>query len=342
MNDGRLLYCKTKPYLRGDDVKVVQEALKKAGFDPGISDGIFGPRTARAVTAYQKTMKIKADGIVGPQTWGLLFAPTPAEEKRNLRLNDSGDDVKLLQKLLCHFGFNCGAEDGRFGGKTDAAVRTFQRKMGLLTGIGIVGPRTWGALQAPSLERFKLWGFLVLMHERDYTFMVKEFQAAMSIKKDGKVGAVTLGKLIEEPIVPRFAEEDMRCQCPGYCSGFPAGHVSIGIRVLAERVMRETEKQISGVQYYIPSRVNKHINSALAGGYRCAKWNKERGGASGSRHLKGLAMDIGVLNAAGNHNSAMRLAFEKNWLNMNTQGGVGHSASKIVHGDTDGKRRWAY
>ena len=336
----RLLSNTGKPYLSGDDVRAVQQALKDAGFDPGAIDGKYGPKTAKAVKAYQKAMKIKVDGIVGPQTWGVLFAPKP-DVKRNLRRNDTGEDVKRLQKLLNYFGFLCGAEDGIFGAKTDAAVRLFQKKMKLKVD-GIVGSQTWGAITAPSLECFKQWGFIILLHERDYKFMVKEFQAAMSIRKDGIVGTNTLGKLDEKVIVPRFTEEDMRCQCDKYCGGYPVGRVSLGIRVLAERVMRETEKDQKGIQFYITSRPNKHINSALAGGYRCKKWNKERGGASGSRHLKGLAVDIGVLNASGKHDSKMRLAFEKNWLKMNTQGGVGHSASKIVHGDTDGKRRWKY
>ena len=56
----------------GDDVKLLQEALNKAGFDCGAVDGIFGKNTKKAVEAYQKSRGLKADGIVGRQTWTSL------------------------------------------------------------------------------------------------------------------------------------------------------------------------------------------------------------------------------------------------------------------------------
>lgn len=39
----------------GDDVRLLQDALKYANFDCGTSDGIFGPMTERAVQALQST-----------------------------------------------------------------------------------------------------------------------------------------------------------------------------------------------------------------------------------------------------------------------------------------------
>jgi peptidoglycan hydrolase-like protein with peptidoglycan-binding domain len=60
---------KRNDYLRGDDVKAVQKALKAAGFNPGDIDGVYGPMTAAAVVAYQMAMKLVVDGIVGPKTW---------------------------------------------------------------------------------------------------------------------------------------------------------------------------------------------------------------------------------------------------------------------------------
>lgn len=57
----------------GSDVKAVQARLRKLGFLDGKADGIFGKLTRKAVLAFQKDQGIKADGIVGPVTYGCLF-----------------------------------------------------------------------------------------------------------------------------------------------------------------------------------------------------------------------------------------------------------------------------
>lgn len=51
---------------RGEEVKVLQSKLNL------IPDGIFGPLTAEAVKDFQRVNGIKADGIVGPETWSKL------------------------------------------------------------------------------------------------------------------------------------------------------------------------------------------------------------------------------------------------------------------------------
>lgn len=60
-------------YLKGDDVKAVQEALKAIGFDPGKIDGVYGQKTVAAVVAFQTARGLAVDGIVGPKTWAALF-----------------------------------------------------------------------------------------------------------------------------------------------------------------------------------------------------------------------------------------------------------------------------
>lgn len=49
-------------------VREIQRAVRKAGFDPGPMDGIFGPNTAAAVAAYQADRELLVDGEVGPDT----------------------------------------------------------------------------------------------------------------------------------------------------------------------------------------------------------------------------------------------------------------------------------
>ena len=64
-----------------------------------------------------------------------------------LEKGSKGDAVKALQILLIGHGYSCGkyGVDGDFGDDTLAAVKKFQKAMGM-TADGIVGPKTWAAL----------------------------------------------------------------------------------------------------------------------------------------------------------------------------------------------------
>ncbi|MEV5366677.1 peptidoglycan-binding protein [Streptomyces cellulosae] len=56
----------------GAQVAEAQCLLRRAGFPPGDIDGIYGPRTERAVLRFQREAGLVEDGIVGPHTWGAL------------------------------------------------------------------------------------------------------------------------------------------------------------------------------------------------------------------------------------------------------------------------------
>lgn len=56
------------PLMKGDLVKDVQRALRKAGFHAGPIDGVYGPQTASAVQAYQLSKGLLADGETGSRT----------------------------------------------------------------------------------------------------------------------------------------------------------------------------------------------------------------------------------------------------------------------------------
>lgn len=57
---------------RGSKVKELQERLNELGFDAGTPDGIFGRGTERAVKAFQKSVGLDDDGVVGNMTWRAL------------------------------------------------------------------------------------------------------------------------------------------------------------------------------------------------------------------------------------------------------------------------------
>ena len=50
----------------------IQGALAKAEFYKGKIDGIMGPKTRRAIKAFQKSRGLKADGVIGPRTQNAL------------------------------------------------------------------------------------------------------------------------------------------------------------------------------------------------------------------------------------------------------------------------------
>lgn len=56
----------------GSYVEMVQLALRRAGFSPGVLDGQFGSQTLSAVRGFQRANGLVADGIVGNQTFARL------------------------------------------------------------------------------------------------------------------------------------------------------------------------------------------------------------------------------------------------------------------------------
>lgn len=90
LTDNILSYKDAAP---GDPVKQVQQLLLDAGFDPGGVDGMAGPKTAKAVTAYQKAKGLPATGTITHDTMqALIGEPTPVP-RPNARPAAPGPDV---------------------------------------------------------------------------------------------------------------------------------------------------------------------------------------------------------------------------------------------------------
>lgn len=60
--------------MSGEDVRFLQTKLKEYGFMREKVDGFFGQNTLISITNFQREMRIKPDGIVGPLTWNNLLA----------------------------------------------------------------------------------------------------------------------------------------------------------------------------------------------------------------------------------------------------------------------------
>ncbi|MBO3100389.1 peptidoglycan-binding domain-containing protein [Cellulomonas fengjieae] len=134
----------------GESVAIIQRVVGTP------ADGRFGAATRAAVVAFQRAHGLVADGIVGPLTWAAIvsvanggtgIAPVTATSipaaqiARGISRGASGPSVAIVQRIV-------GADaDGRFGPRTQAAVRAWQKAHGLVAD-GIVGRLTWAAIVA--------------------------------------------------------------------------------------------------------------------------------------------------------------------------------------------------
>jgi N-acetylmuramoyl-L-alanine amidase len=137
---------------RGKEVSDVQKRLHALGYELGSEgvDGFLGPRTQRAVRAFQQQRGLLADGILGANTWRELVEAGYAPGDRLLYLrvpSFRGDDVLALQVKLNLLGFNAGPERGIFDNAVERALMDFQRNAGLPPD-GMVGDETLRKLDA--------------------------------------------------------------------------------------------------------------------------------------------------------------------------------------------------
>lgn len=141
-------------FRRGDegaDIGDIQQRLVALGerIDAAELGGTFGDSTDAAVRAFQSRRNLRADGLVGPETWNHLVEAGYRLGDRTLYLHAPafrGDDVRDLQRKLNALGFDAGREDGVHGAGTDTAVREFQRNVGE-EADGVVGLHTIATLE---------------------------------------------------------------------------------------------------------------------------------------------------------------------------------------------------
>ena len=149
----------------GDQVRMLQERLSVLNYYTTAIDSVYGTGTAQAVTLFQKSNGLTADGVAGPKTLTKLHSASalpytqaqamPASPVSEtpvsasvLRSGDSGDQVKNMQSRLVALGYLTAA-DGIFGPKTFQAVKTFQQRNGL-TSDGIAGKMTLTRLNSAA------------------------------------------------------------------------------------------------------------------------------------------------------------------------------------------------
>ncbi len=140
--------------MEGNDVYSVQQRLIELRYLSGVADGVFGPETLAALTAFQQNNNLTPDGVAGASTVKKLNGNAKAASNKPtatatpkpgtyaaLREGDAGEYVYSLQERLYDLGYYTGRIDGRFGAGTTTAVSTFQAANNL-TVDGIAGSNT--------------------------------------------------------------------------------------------------------------------------------------------------------------------------------------------------------
>ena len=173
---------------------------------------------------------------------------------------------------------------------------------------------------------------------------VKKFQAQEGLDPDGVPGGKTWAALLDAVAQGRgydpgkattggetaktgtfwddiefFTREEFRCKCGGkYCNGFPAEMSEDTVRC-ADEIRRR-------------AGIPLHVNSGL----RCEAWNREKGGATGSYHMTGHAVDL-----SGNISprELLAIAEEVQAEMIPGRGGLG-LYDWGIHEDDGPKRRW--
>jgi len=145
---GALLVATPAQAAGSSRVAALQVALQARGLYGGTIDGYYGPGTRHAVVRFQRSRGLLPDGIAGRATRRSLGRyGRPLLGRRSLVRGRVGFDVSQLQFLLAWHGFPSGSFDGAFGGRTDHALRRFQR-WARLGADGVAGPATFAALRA--------------------------------------------------------------------------------------------------------------------------------------------------------------------------------------------------
>ena len=82
---------------RGEEVRTIQEKLKRWGYYTGNVDGIYGSLTVSAVKKFQQKNGLSVDGIAGPKTlaaMGIMSSSSSSSSSNN------SSNVNLLSKVI--------------------------------------------------------------------------------------------------------------------------------------------------------------------------------------------------------------------------------------------------
>ena len=129
---------------RSNAIELISNTLTRLGFLKTASD-LYDEHLIEAIKAFQQERGLTATGLINEITLRTLEEARWRLGDRILLVNNPvlmrGDDVSALQNRLIEMGFNCGKVDGIYGIRTEAAVKEFQKSVGIVVD-GKCGPAT--------------------------------------------------------------------------------------------------------------------------------------------------------------------------------------------------------
>lgn len=118
----------------GDSVQKLQQRLIDLGLLSGKADGIYGDKTASAVSEAQRLLSldgyaVSQTGKADDKTQKYLYDASCENALLTLRSGCKGERVAQLQTRLVDLKLLSQPADGAYGANTEAAVRAFQVRM---------------------------------------------------------------------------------------------------------------------------------------------------------------------------------------------------------------------
>lgn len=95
----RLVFMR-RPMIRGEDIAELQSRLNSLGFDSGKVDGVYGPRTEKAVADFQHNRRLVEDGRVGPEVVTELHLVTRGAHREGREAIREREWLRLLPRTV--------------------------------------------------------------------------------------------------------------------------------------------------------------------------------------------------------------------------------------------------
>jgi peptidoglycan hydrolase-like protein with peptidoglycan-binding domain len=118
-----------------DDIRLLQVRMKGLGFDPGLSDGVIGPKTKTALQQFQLACTVLRELWDIAETENFWKTADARGSKLRATANQTStnkDDVRLLQTRMKAAGLDPGPIDGIMGVKTRSQLLAAQSGCSML------------------------------------------------------------------------------------------------------------------------------------------------------------------------------------------------------------------